>query len=51
MQDGGVWHAGRTFAAGACVSHKHHLWVARTATTDEPPSDNWRLILRGSRGR
>ena len=47
--DAGVWKEGASYVAGDAVSCANSLWIAKTATSTKPPSDDWRLAVRAGR--
>jgi len=50
--DAGVWKEGAAYVPGDAVTFAGSFWIAQTATTAKPPSNDWRLAVRkGDNGR
>jgi hypothetical protein len=45
----GGWKDGVTYNCGDGISVAGSVWIAQTATTAKPPSDDWRLAVRAGR--
>lgn len=45
----GGWKQGTSYSCGDGISFDGSVWIAQTATTAKPPSEDWRLAVRAGR--